>query len=256
MSRKELKKRGRNLLKQKSYWLNVAVVFFMALNIDSIISIFTTDYEQFFSLFTPSNFNWENIKSFLLESNGDESIADIILSAAIILVDVLILSIFRVGGTRYFLKLRKNQTTSFGEVFDDFKNKTAGNIASVSFIKFLSCMLWTFLGIIPGIIKAYQYAAVEYILALRPDIDSSEALDLSKTLMKGNKINLFILDISFTPWFILDFFTLGLSGYLYSTPYYEATYIEFFSNIREEAIEKQIISLKDLPDFEEALQTA
>ena len=256
MSRKELKKRGRNLLKQKSYWLNVAVVFFMALNIDSIISIFTTDYEQFFSLFTPSNFNWENIKSFLLESNDDDSIADIILSAAIILFEVLFLTILKVGGTRYFLKLRKNQATSFGEVFGDFKNKTAGNIAAVSFVKFLSCMLWTLLCIIPGIIKAYQYAAVEYILALRPDIDSSEALDLSKTLMKGNKINLFILDLSFTPWFILDFFTLGISGYLYSTPYYEATYIEFFSNIREEAIEKGIITSDKLPDYTELTQTA
>lgn len=255
MSRKELKKRGRNLLKQKSYWLNVAVVFFMALNIDSIISIFTTDYEQFFSLFTLSNFNWENIKSFLLESNGDDSIADIILSATITLVDVLILSIFRVGGTRYFLKLRKNQVTSFGEVFGDFKNKTAGNIASVSFIKFLSCMLWTLLGIIPGIIKIFQYFAVEYILALRPDITANEALDLSKKLMKGNKLKAVVLDISFIPWFILSLLTVGIFGYLYVTPYYEATYIEFFSNIREEAIEKQIISLKDLPDYEEVIQT-
>lgn len=255
MSRKELKKRGRNLLKQKSYWLNVAVVFFMALNIDSLISIFTTDYEQFFSLFTLSNFNWENIKSFLLESNGDDSIADIILSATITLVDVLILSIFRVGGTRYFLKLRKNQVTSFGEVFGDFKNKTAGNIASVSFIKFLSCMLWTLLGIIPGIIKIFQYFAVEYILALRPDITANEALDLSKKLMKGNKLKAVVLDISFIPWLILSLLTLGIFGYLYVTPYYEATYIEFLSNIREEAIEKQIISLKDLPDYEEVIQT-
>ncbi len=256
MSRKKLKKCGRSLLKQKSYWLNVVVVFFMALNIDSIISLFTTDYEQYFSLFTPSNFNWENIKSFVLENNGDDSIVDKILSVAITLVEVLILNILRVGGTRYFLKLRKNQATSFGEVFSDFKNKTAGNIVAVSFVKFLSCLLWTLLGIIPGIIKAYQYAAVEYVLALRPDIDSSKALDLSKTLMKGNKIRLVILDLSFTPWFILNLFTLGLSGYLYVTPYYEATYIEFFSNIREEAIEKQIISLKDLPDFEKEIQTA
>lgn len=250
MSRKELKNRGRSLLKQKSYWINIAVVFFMALNIDSIISIFTTDYEQYFSLFTPANFNWENIKSFILENNGDESITGTILSASITLVEVLIISILRVGGTRYFLKLRKNQTASFGDVFEDFKNKTAGNIATVALVKFLTCMLWTFLGIIPGIIKLYQYAAVEYILALRPDISSTEALHLSKTLMKGNKIKAFVLDLSFTPWFILSFLSLDLLSYLYVTPYYEATYIEFFSNLRDDAIEKQIITPKDFPDYD------
>lgn len=254
MSIIELKKRGRNLLKRKSYWLNIAVVFFMALNIDSIISIFTTDYKQFFSLFTPSNFNLENIKAFILGNNGDDSILESILSVAITLVETLLLNILRVGGTRYFLKLRKNQATSFAEIFGDFKNKTAGNIAAVSFVKFLTCMLWTLLGIIPGIIKAYQYAAVEYVLALRPDLDSSEALDLSKNLMKGHKISLFVLDLSFIPWFILNLLTLDLPGYLYSTPYYEATYIEFFSNIREEAIEKGTITSEELPDYTETIQ--
>ena len=91
-----------------------------------------------------------------------------------------------------FLKLRKNQATSFNEVFGDFKNKTAGNIVAVSLVKFLTCMLWTLLGIIPGIIKIFQYFAVEYILALRPDITASEALDLSKKLMKGNKLKAFV----------------------------------------------------------------
>ena len=188
MDRKQLKQTGKAILKQKSCWLNIVVVFFMALNINDIISIFTTDYEQYFSLFTPSNFTWGNIKSFVLENNRGDDITSKILSLAITLFETLFLVIFRVGGIRYFLKLRKNQATSFSEVFGDFKNKTAGNIVAVSLVKFLTCMLWLLLGIIPGIIKIYQYLAVEYILALRPDITSSEALDLSKKLMKGNKI--------------------------------------------------------------------
>ena len=255
MSRKELKKRGKNLLKQKSYWLNVLVVFFMALNIDAIISLFTTDYDQFFALFTPSNFTWANIKDFALESNRDNSIASKILSLAITLFETLFLVIFRVSGTRYFLKLRKNQATSFSEIFGDFKNKTAGNIVAVSLVKFLTCLLWTLLGIIPGIIKIFQYFAVEYILALRPDISSGEALDLSKKLMKGNKIKSFVLSLSFTPWYILSLLTFGLLGYLYVTPYVEATHIEFFSSLREEAIEKGVIKPQDLPDYKEEIQT-
>ena len=251
MEIKELKRRGKLLLKEKNYWLNVVIVFIMALNIDAIISLFTTDYEQFFSLFTPSSFNWTNIKEFVLDSNRDDNITSKFLSIAILLFETLFLVIFKVGGIRYFLKLRKNQAASFNEIFEDFKNKTAGNIVAVSLIKFLTCMLWMLLGIIPGIIKIFQYWAVEYILALRPDITASEALDLSKKLMKGNKLKAFVLDLSFIHWFILSWLTLGIFGYLYVTPYYEATNIEFFSSLREEAIEKGIIKLKDLPDYEE-----
>lgn len=256
MDIKKLKSCGKILLKKNSYWLNVVIVFIMALNIDAIISLFTTDYEQFFSLFTPSDFNWVNIKEFILNSNRNDNIASKILSVAIFLFETLFLVIFRVGGTRYFLKLRKNKATSFNEIFGDFKNKTAGNIAAVSLVKFLICMLWTILGIIPGIIKIYQYLAVEYILALRSDITASETLDLSKKLMKGNKLKAFVLDLSFLPWIVLSWLTLGILGYLYVTPYYEATYIEFFSSLREDAIEKGVIKPKDLPDYEEITNEA
>ncbi len=249
MSRKELKACGRKLLKQKKYWLNVAVVFFMAFNINDIISTITTDYKALFSLLTPANFSLENIKLFVLDNRGDNGFKDIILSTTIMLIETLILSILRVGGTRYFLKLRKNLPVQFSEIFSDFKNKTAGNIAAVSFVKFLTCMLWTLLGIIPGVIKICQYAAVEYILALRPDIEVTKALKLSKTLMKGNKWKYFVLQLSFILWDILNLLSFGIIGYLYSTPYYEATQIEFFSNIREEAIEKGIITLNKLPNY-------
>lgn len=255
MSIKELKAHGRLLLKKNNYWLNVAVVFFMTINIDDIISKFTTDYKALFSLFTPSNFNWENIKTFILNNQGDDSLSDIILSLAIILFEVLFLTILRVGGIRYFLKLRKNQSVKFTEIFSDFKNKTAGNIVAVSFVSFLSCMIWTFVFIIPGIIKICQYAAVEYILALRPDIDATEALDLSKTLMKGNKWKFFVLGLSFILWHILGMCSFDILGYLFVIPYQEVTFIGFFSNIRDEAIEKGIITSDKLPDYAEATQT-
>ena len=49
---------------------------------------------------------------------------------------------------------------------------------------------------------------------------------------------------------------VGLFGYLYVTPYYEATHIEFFSSLREEAIEKGVIKPKELPDYEEITNKA
>ena len=43
-------------------------------------------------------------------------------------------------------------------------------------------------------------------------------------------------------------FTFDILGYLFVIPYQEATFIEFFSKIREDAIEKGVITSNMLPD--------
>ena len=69
-------------------------------------------------------------------------------------------------------------------------------------------LLWTLLFIVPGIIKSYSYRLVPYILAENPDIDTNEALMRSEQLMRGNKWETFIYDLSFIGWYILGIFFL------------------------------------------------
>ena len=155
-----------------------------------------------------------------------------------------------VGGSRFFLKLRKNHPVEFSEIFANFKDKTFINIAKVTFFKELFITLYTCLLIIPGIIKTYEYWAVSYILAVRPDIEYKEALRLSKTVMKGNKLDLFVLGLSFFGWNLLSVFSCALLSIFYVAPYMQATYAEFFSYIREDAIAKGVITPYDIPDYE------
>ena len=254
MSRKELKLRGKSLLNTKNYWLNVAVVFFMTLNINGIVSKFTADYSSLFELMNPANFSWGNFKAFILNSNtGEESMGSIIWSLAIILFELLVLCTLKTGGIRYFMKLRKNNPVNISEVFAHFRDedKTFLNIAKVNLRTALSCFLWGFLFVIPGVIKVYEYWAVNYILAVRPDTAPEDAMELSKAIMKGHKLDLFVLDLSFIGWEILNTFTYGILGYLYLTPYKEATKLEFYSAIRLEAIASGIVSEGDVPDYME-----
>lgn len=92
--------------------------------------------------------------------------------------------------------------------------------------------LWTFLLVVPGIIKAYTYRMVPFIVAERPDIDYKEALDLSKKMMDGEKMNTFVLDLSFIGWGLLTALTAGILGVFYTTPYIQQTNAELYVTLK------------------------
>ena len=52
---------------------------------------------------------------------------------------------------------------------------------------------------IPGIIKAYEYAIIPYILADDAEISSKDAIKKAKKMMKGNKWRLFK---SLSKWYV------------------------------------------------------
>ena len=237
---------------QKNHWNCVAVAFLMSLaarslpviNLDNIhtdssdISAFFNEFTDFFS----SPVAISMIITFIIG----------LLSTYVVSLGlkIFVFSPMAVGGARYFLKLRKNQPTEIGEVFANFKDKTFLKIAKTCFIRDIYISLFTLLFFIPGIIKGLEYAAVSYILAVRPDIDHKEALRLSKTIMYGHKLDLFILDLSFLGWDLLSVFTCTLLNILYVAPYRQATHTEFFCYVREEAVARGVISPYDIPDYE------
>lgn len=257
MDRKKLKEAGKRLFK-KEYWYSVIVAFLMglagassagfSLNLDSSSS---QDASSFEAVFNSS----AELKEFLLELIQRPFAAAFIGAISVSLIISLVLhylvfNSFRCGGIRYFLKSRKNQPAEIGEVFQNFKDKTNFNIAKVTLLKDIPIVLWTFVFAIPGIIKGLEYWAVEYILAVRPDIDEKEAKRLSKAIMKGNKWDCFILELSFIGWHLLSAFTFGLLNVFYINPYMQATYVEFFSDVRNQALAKGVITPADIPDYE------
>ncbi len=256
MDRKILKQRGKDLfggneLFKGKYWQSVVVTLFMLFNFGSFlgpkVEFNFNDVDTVFSSFNDA----EAVTEYFLNAFG----GGIVLTAAIssifsLLISVLVICTLKAGGIRYFLKSRKNNPTDFKEVFQNFKDKTFLNIAKISFCKFGFTYLWSLLLVIPGIIKSYEYWAIDYIVATRPDIEREDAFRLSKILMKGRKWDLFVLQLSFLGWNILNGFTSGLLGIFYVSPYQQATYVEFFSDLRLEALAKGLITPFDVPDYE------
>ncbi len=157
----------------------------------------------------------------------------------------------KVGSCRYFLKNRKNHPVEISEIFKSYTDKTFLNVAKVTFIKDIQIFLWSLLCFIPGIIKMYEYAAVPYILSVNPTMDYNRALNLSKKIMYGHKLEYFELGISFMGWYLLSALTCGILAIVYVNPYYLLAEAEFFAYVRENAIFRGIISPEDFPDYAE-----
>ena len=96
----------------------------------------------------------------------------------------------------------------------------------------LKTLLWLFLFIVPGLIKAYEYSMIPYLLAENPNITTDEAFSLSKQMTTGQKMDLFVLDLSFLGWIILGLICCGI-GILFVLPCPQATKAEVYLTLRD-----------------------
>ena len=113
------------------------------------------------------------------------------------------------------------------------------------FFKNLSVMSWTLIFIIPGIIKAYEYYMVPYIIAENPNLPRRRVFEISKQMMKGNKFNTFVLSLSFTGWYILSVFTFNILNLFYIQPYVLATEASLYLELKQISLNKGIIEYSE-----------
>ena len=58
-------------------------------------------------------------------------------------------------------------------------------------------------------------------ISRNPEMERQEAFLISKRMMMGQKMNAFVLDLTFIGWRILEMLSFGIVGIFYSGPYYE-----------------------------------
>ena len=146
------------------------------------------------------------------------------------IISLILGSVVEVGYAQYNLNLVDGEVPSYGTLFSYFSYWKTTTVARL--LQMLYILLWTLLFIIPGILASYSYALTSYLLAERPELTPSEAITLSKELMKGNRWRLFCLHFSFIGWEILCALTLGV-GNLWLTPYKQAATAAFYREITD-----------------------
>ncbi len=151
-----------------------------------------------------------------------------------------------VGLVRYMLQSRVDDTP-FSTLFSSF-NGDYPHITCVMALRELKILLWTLCLIIPGIIKSYQYFLVPYLLAENPTMTSARASELSRLMMQDEKLNVFVLQLSFIGWYALSFLLLSFPD-VFLSPYFEATFAELYSALRAKAFALGYTDENELPGF-------
>lgn len=163
------------------------------------------------------------------------SIASTLVPVLGTIANYLVGAAFTLGGAWVFLKIAKGETVSVGNIFYGFEDLWTA--IKAQFLMGLFILLWSLLLIIPGIIKAYAYSMTFFILAENKGMPVLEAITLSRKMMDGHKMDLFLLFLSFIGWFILVLITFGIAG-IWVYPYLYATFSNFYLSVKEDYMSK------------------
>lgn len=172
----------------------------------------------------------------------------ILIFIVLFIIKLLIVYPIEIGKNNFFMGIREEEKTLDSLIFI-YKSGQLKNTIFTMFMKGLFQFLWSLLFIIPGIIKSYEYRMIPYILSENPEISRERAFEISKKMMKGNKWNAFVLDLSFLGWQILSGITIGILGIFYVNPYVESTNAELYAYLREDALKNGYVSSSELIGF-------
>ena len=162
--------------------------------------------------------------------------------ATVVILIVLVAKVFvgnllKMGGYRFFI-LNQTAQPGIGTLLDGFRSGHYVNIVLIMFLRDLFTALWSLLLVVPGIVKHYEYLMVPYIIAENPAMDYKEAFQISKQMMDGEKMEAFIMDLSFLGWYLLSAVTCGLLAILYVNPYVQASFAEMYTFNKQKAYQE------------------
>ena len=227
-NRQQVKEQAKQIMK-RNYWKMFVVALIAGILSGDYVTVIQAVQDFVPDVVLPSMFS--SILSFL----SMESIVGLLFS-------IFIGFAIRVGEPYYFIKNHYGNP-ALNEIFQGFKGNYL-NVVKIMLIMELKIMLWLLLLVVPGIIKAYEYSMIPYLLAENPNITTDEAFSLSKQMTTGQKMNLFVLDLSFLGWYFLgdliDTFKIENRGFLcfgigalFVKPYDVAAFTEVYLILRD-----------------------
>ena len=145
----------------------------------------------------------------------------LVLAGIAIAVDAFVINPLSGGFRRFFIK-NLNDRAELKELAYCYDHGYM-QVVKTLFLRDVYLVLWTLLLVIPGIIKAYEYRMIPYIVAEHPEMPAKEVFAQSREMMRGQKWNAFVLDLSFIGWDILAAFTAGVLYVFYVRPYKDMT---------------------------------
>jgi len=138
-----------------------------------------------------------------------------------------------IGIYAYFLDLTRNKELSLKRLVVGFTNGWGFyfNLVCTQLLMCLFVFLWSLLLIVPGIMKAFSYSLIYFIILDHPEYSHFEVLRKSSDMMYGHRMELFVLCLRFIPWLLLGIVTCGI-GFLWVCPYMTTAFCEFYQQLK------------------------
>lgn len=94
----------------------------------------------------------------------------------------------------------------------------------------LVCVALYIVTLVYGVSRGLLYSLAYYIGYDNPELSSKECVAKSEDLMRGNRGNIFLLELSFIGWAILAVLSLGI-GILWLYPYMQISLVCFYERV-------------------------
>ena len=231
-NRAELKMRG-NMAFKKNYVSAVVVALLMGIFGTVSGESSARRVSENSDIYSGNLFNAEMITGLLA------GIATVVI-LIVLVAKVFVGNLLKMGGYRFFI-LNQTAQPGIGTLLDGFRSGHYVNIVLAMFLRDLFTALWSLLLVVPGIVKHYEYLMVSYIIAENPAMDYKEAFQISKQMMDGEKMEAFIMDLSFLGWYLLSAVTCGLLAIFYVNPYVQASFAEMYTFNKQKAYQQGYI---------------
>ncbi|MGN0144620.1 MAG: DUF975 family protein [Clostridium sp.] len=135
------------------------------------------------------------------------------------------------GLCTFILNIVRGKDASISDIFAGFNGKVIIKAFIIMILTSIAITIGYIILIIPGIILSIMFSQSFFILVDNNDLSAIDCMKLSCEMMKGNKMYLFVMFLSFLGWYILGTVTCGI-GFLWIAPYYNITLGNFYEELK------------------------
>ena len=135
-------------------------------------------------------------------------------------LSLLLAGPLNLGLCMYFLKISNSESPGIENIINGFQPLL--QVLLLYFVSSLLIVLGLLLFILPGIVLSMGFSMSYYIMAEQQDITFVEALQKSWDLTQDHKMDLFLLNIRFIPWYVLGLMCLVV-GVFVVIPWHQTT---------------------------------
>jgi len=230
---KDLKRIARKELKQRYWRCVIAGAIYISATFGSVSWAYITQGSDV-GVILARGFSHESLKVIMKIIIGAFSVNRLIAW----FLGIFLWSPLEIGARRFFID---NTLTGKAKLFDISFSLREHYLKKVvtMFLRQIMTTLGTLLFIVPGVMISYNFRLVPLLLSEYPDMKVLDILRKSTIMMRGNRMRLFKIEMSFIWWNLLSMFTFSIPQILYSAPMLNICYVHFYNELLEKKHSKK-----------------